>query len=231
MKKKIRIKEFMEKLKIEIEDLKIRIFHFNFIQVNTYILYDETKEAIIIDPGNYNQKEDEILAHFITQEKLKVKYAINTHPHIDHIFGNAFCRNTFQCPLLMHENGIAVYETADDYCSSMPFQRPDFPLPDQFLKEGDVITFGNQKLEILYTPGHCDGSICLLDRKHKIVFTGDVLFEESIGRTDLPTGSLRLLLRGIKEKLLVLDDDTIVFSGHGDQTTIGKERRDNPYLR
>lgn len=220
----------MDNLKLVIDDLSIKIFHFNFIQVNTYILYDETKEAVIIDPGNYIKSEDEILSDFIEKEQLNVRYLINTHPHIDHIFGNSFGKKCFQSPLLMHEKGIPIYETADDYCSSLPFQRPDFPLPDKLIKEGEVITFGCQQLEAIYTPGHCEGSICLFDRKHKIIFTGDVLFEESIGRADLPTGNHQLLLQSIREKLLVLDDDTIVFPGHGDQTTIGKEKRDNPYL-
>lgn len=229
-KKKISLKQFMENLHVEINDLKIKIFHFNFIQVNTYILYDDTKEAVIIDPGNYIQKEDAPLQEFIEKEQLKVKYLINTHPHIDHIFGNDFGRKTFGAKLMFHEAGVTVYQHADEYCSSFVFQRPEFPMADHLLKTGETINFGNQQLEVLYTPGHCDGSICLLDKKNGIVFTGDVLFEESVGRTDLPTGNTDLLMKSIHENLLPLPDETIVFSGHGDRTSIGHERKNNPYI-
>lgn len=230
MKKKISIREFMDKLKITAGDLSIRIFHFNFIQVNTYVLYDETKEAVIIDPGNLSGEENRILSDFIKNEGLSVKYLINTHPHIDHIFGNEYGKKTFNASLLMHKAGIPIYEKADEYCSSYPFQRPVFPAPDQYIEAGDKITFGNQELRVLYTPGHCDGSVSLWDPRHDLVFTGDVLFEESIGRTDLPTGDLDLLIKGIRENLFTLADHTIVYPGHGDSTTIGKEKTDNPYL-
>lgn len=220
----------MDRLNVKINDLRIRIFHFNFIQVNTYILYDDTKEAVIIDPGNYIPNEDKTLEEFIIQNGLKVKFIINTHPHIDHIFGNDFSRKAFNVPLLLHENGLVIYNHADEYCSTMPFQRPDFPAPDQFVREGDILTFGNQSLKVLYTPGHCDGSICLYDEKNKLLFTGDVLFEESIGRTDLPSGNYETILNSINTQLFTLPDDTVVYPGHGSATTIGHEKRENPYL-
>jgi glyoxylase-like metal-dependent hydrolase (beta-lactamase superfamily II) len=230
IKKKISIKEFMEKLKIEINDLKIRIFHFNFIQVNTYVLYDDTKEAVIIDPGNYVEKESQQLKDFIDSECLTVKYIVNTHPHIDHIFGNDYCRNHFSALLLQHKAGEVVYENANEYLVSFKIAPFVFPPADRYVEADDVISYGHQQLKVLYTPGHCDGSISLYDAKNKLVFTGDVLFEESIGRTDLPTGNQKLLLQSIHDHLLTLDDDVAVYSGHGDATTIGKEKLSNPYL-
>lgn len=220
----------MNNLSVKVNDLQIKIFHFNFIQVNTYILYDETQEAIIIDPGNYNIQEDTRIEHFIRDNQLKIKFIINTHPHIDHIFGNDFSKRTFQAPLLMHEKGLEIYNHAEEYCSSMPFERPPFPDPDQFVKDGDLLTFGNQSLKVIYTPGHCDGSICLYDEKNSLIFTGDLLFEESIGRTDLPSGSYDVILHSLKEKILTLPGDVVVYSGHGDATTIAHEKKHNPFI-
>lgn len=220
----------MQKLKTKVNNLTIKTFHFNFIQVNTFVLFDDTREAIIIDPGNYTAQENEHLAEFVQDEKLTIKYIINTHPHIDHIFGNNFSRNQFHGLLLMHEAGIPVYHKAGEYCSSYQLKLPEFPTADQYIKAGDQLHFGQQVMEVLYTPGHCDGSICLLDKKNELLFTGDLLFEGSIGRTDLPTGDFDLIMKSIREQVLVLDDRVAVYPGHGDATTIGKEKQDNPYL-
>lgn len=220
----------MDSLHVKVNDLRIKILHFNFIQVNTYILYDETKEAIIIDPGNYIPEEDKTLKEFIEKNELNVKFAINTHPHIDHIFGNDFCKKSFNVPILLHEKGLEIYSHADDYCSTMPFARPFFPAPDQLIKEDEVLVFGNQSLKVIYAPGHCDGSVCLYDEKNSLIFTGDVLFEEGIGRSDLPSGDSEMLLHNIHTKLLTLPDHTVVYSGHGDATTIGHEKKHNPFL-
>ena len=228
-KKKISIKEFMEKLNIEVNDLKIKIFHFNFFQVNTYVLYDDTKEALIIDPGNYVEKESQQLKDFIESEGLTVKYIVNTHPHIDHIFGNDYCRNHFSASLLQHQAGVPVYQDANQYLASFNIAPFVFPSADRYVEVGDVISFGHQQLKVLYTPGHCDGSISLYDAKNRLVFTGDVLFEDSIGRTDLPTGNQELLLQSIQDHLFTLDNDVAVHAGHGDATTIGKEKLSNPY--
>jgi glyoxylase-like metal-dependent hydrolase (beta-lactamase superfamily II) len=230
MKTHISIKDFMTKLKVTINNLTIKTFHFNFIQVNTYILYDEMKEAIIIDPGNCDENENEMLIDYIEKEKLTIKYILNTHPHIDHVLGNDFCKRVYHAPLLAHEEGMPIYKNSFAYGASFGFSQTEFPVPDIFLKEGDEILFGKQSLKVLYTPGHSNGSISLLDHNNKLVFTGDTLFEGSVGRTDLPTGDLSSLMRSIKEKLLVLEDNTLVFPGHGDSTTIGQEKNENPYL-
>lgn len=230
MKKKISLQEFMSKLKINVNNVTIKTIHFNFIQVNTYILYDESKEALIIDPGNCDDKEDAMLAEFIEKEQLTVKYIVNTHPHIDHVLGNDFCKKRFNAPLLAHEAGMSVYRNTFAYGVSFGFTKTEFPAPDKFLQEGDEISFGSQSFKVIYTPGHCDGSICLYDPKNQLLFTGDLLFEGSVGRTDLPTGNRSLLMKSINEKLMILDDDIMVFPGHGDTTTIGKEKNENPYL-
>ncbi len=210
--------------------LQIKNFVFNFICVNTYLLYDATKEAIIIDPGNFSQEEHLQLKDFIEKEQLKVKYIINTHPHIDHVLGNDFCRNQFGAKLLMHKTGLPIYDNSFAYCVAFGINHDKFPPADLFIDENDLINFGNQQLEVVYTPGHADGSVCLVNHKANLIFVGDVLFEGSIGRTDLPTGDYDLLLSSIKNKILTLPEDMVIYSGHGNTTTIGREKQENPYL-
>ncbi|MDR1758539.1 MAG: MBL fold metallo-hydrolase [Bacteroidales bacterium] len=220
----------MANLHFKTGNLTVKIFHFNFIQVNTYIVYDDTREAVIIDPGNYDEQENERLERFIIKEKLSIKYIINTHPHIDHILGNHFCKQKYGVPLWVHPAGMSVYQSASSYGALFHMPMPSFPNPDCFFGEDDKVLFGRQQWDVLYTPGHCDGSICLHDTFNKLVFTGDVLFEGTIGRTDLPTGDLVLLLRSINEHLIPLEDKTLVLSGHGASTTIGNEKKNNPYF-
>ncbi len=213
--------------------LKVSCFHFNFIQVNTYFLFDETKEAVIVDPGNCEEKEDQELADFVQKNQLKIKYIINTHPHIDHIIGNGFCHRHFQAPIILHPEGLEIYRHAFAYgvAFNMKCDEENFPPVDLFIKEGDTIRFGNQTIEILYTPGHADGSISLVLPEASCVFVGDVLFENSIGRSDLPTGNFRTLIENIHKKILVLPDHYTIYPGHGPETTIGKEKNNNPYIQ
>lgn len=212
------------------EMLHIKNLVFNFIGVNTYILSDDTKEAVIIDPGNSNEEENKRLETYINQEGLQVKYLINTHPHIDHVLGNDYSRKTFGAKLVMHKAGLPIYNNAFAYCIAFGLQHDAFPAPDQYVAEGEVLTFGKQQLHIIETPGHADGSICLIHKEENIIFVGDVLFEGSIGRTDLPTGNYDLLMNNISNKLLTLPADMTVYSGHGNLTSIGKEKKENPYL-
>ncbi len=213
--------------------MQIKCFHFNFIQVNTLVVFDESKEAIIIDPGNWNADEDQQLLNFITEQNLQVKYIVNTHPHIDHILGNGFCKRTFQAPLMVHHAGMMIYEHAVSYAIAFNLKCDisNFPTPDVFLKENDQFSFGKQNWKVLYTPGHADGSISLYNEQDKTVIVGDVLFENSIGRSDLPTGNLKLLLDNIKTKLMTLPDDTVIIPGHGDFTSIKVEKEHNPYIQ
>ena len=216
--------------KLKFVNMEIKTFHFNPIMVNTYILSDETGEAVIIDPGNCQRYEDEQIIEYVSSKNLKIKYLINTHPHIDHIAGNPWCVAEYHPQVLMHKAGMKIYNKAFAYAAAFGLEVEKMPDPDRFLQEGDEVAFGNQLLKVFYTPGHCDGSICLYSAKNKVVFTGDLIFEMSVGRSDLPTGNEALLLQSIREKILTLDDEVTILSGHGDSTTVGQERKGNPFL-
>jgi glyoxylase-like metal-dependent hydrolase (beta-lactamase superfamily II) len=230
MKKKINLKEYFDAMKLKINDLNTRIFHFNFIQVNTLVCYDETQCGVIVDPGMNTEEEQKMLLDFITKENIDVKYIINTHPHIDHVLGNDFCVKEFHAPLVAHEAGLPIYRNAPEHGASFGFAISDYPIPDIFINDGDELRFGNQVWKAIYTPGHADGSICFYDEKNKFVIVGDVLFAGSIGRTDLPTGNYHQLIQNIKDKLLTLGDDILVIPGHAENTTISNEKNQNPYL-
>lgn len=213
--------------------MHIKCFHFNFIQVNTYVLYDETHEAVIIDPGNADETEHQELLQFIQDQTLNVKYIINTHPHIDHILGNGFCRESFHAPLVYHAAGETIYAHAVAYGTAfhLPCTQDQFPLADQHIAEGDTLHFGHQTLSFLYTPGHADGSISIVNNAECCLFVGDLLFENSIGRSDLPTGNFRLLIEQIHNKILTLPNHFTIYPGHGPSTTIEKEKNNNPYIQ
>ena len=220
----------MAESKLKFVNMKIKTFHFNPLMVNTYILSDETKEAVIVDPGNCRSYEDVQIQEYVATKNLTIKYLINTHPHVDHIAGNPWCVAKYHPQVLMHEAGMKEYNRAFAYAAVFGFEIEKMPDPDRFLQEGDVVTFGNQKLKVLYTPGHCDGSICLYSAENKVVFTGDLIFELSVGRSDLPTGNEALLQQSIREKIFTLDDEVTILPGHGDPTTVGRERKDNPFI-
>jgi glyoxylase-like metal-dependent hydrolase (beta-lactamase superfamily II) len=230
VKKKINLKEYFEAMKLKFNELNIRIFHFNMIQVNTLVSYDETKNGVIVDPGMGSKEEEQMLLDFINKESIAIKYVINTHPHIDHILGNAFCVKQFNAPLVAHKAGLPIYRSAPAHAASFGFPVSDFPTPDIFMDDDEELCFGNQIWKALYTPGHADGSICLYDDKNRFVIAGDVLFAGSIGRTDLPTGNFNQLLKNIQEKLLTLDEEVVVIPGHAETTTIKHEKNNNPYL-
>ena len=230
LKKHKSLHELVGESKLKIVNMEIKTFHFNPIMVNTYVLSDETGEAVIVDPGNCQRYEDERIREYVASKKLKIKYIINTHPHIDHILGNPWCVAEYHPELLMHEAGMPIYNKAFAYAAAFGLETEKMPAPDRFLQEGDVVNFGNQQLTVFYTPGHCNGSICLYSADNKLVLTGDLIFELSVGRSDLPTGNEALLLQSIHEKILTLDDDVTILSGHGDPTTVGRERKGNPFL-
>lgn len=230
LKKHKSLRELVGESKLKIVNMEIKTFHFNPIMVNTYIMSDETCEAVIVDPGNCQMYEDEQIREYVASKKLKIKYLINTHPHIDHIAGNPWCVEEYHPQVLLHEAGMPIYKKAYAYAAAFGLDVEKMPEPDQYLKEGDVVTFGNQQLKVFYTPGHCDGSICLYSADNKLILTGDLIFELSVGRSDLPTGNEALLQQSIREKILTLDDEVKILSGHGDPTTVGRERRGNPYL-
>jgi glyoxylase-like metal-dependent hydrolase (beta-lactamase superfamily II) len=210
--------------------LNIQRFSFNPFQVNTFILWDETKECAIIDAGCYGQAEQEELTGFIRKKGLKPVKLINTHCHIDHIAGTAFISREYGLPFEAHEGGIRLIRHAEKAGFIYGFEKLETIDPKVLLKEGDIIKFGNSELEVIETPGHADGSVCFVSHAGKFVVTGDVLFHQSIGRSDLPTGNYDVLMKSIREKLLTLSPDYKVFPGHGQETTIGFEAYSNPFL-
>ena len=230
-KKKIALKELLLRNKRTLDTMTLQIFHFNPIMVNTLVMHDETGEALIVDPGNCNSLEDARLAEYIEKNSLTVKAIVNTHPHIDHIAGNAWTVKQYGAPLLCHEAGMPIYRKAHIYGAAFGLPVEKMPEPTKYLQEGDIVRFGNQALQVLYTPGHCDGSISLHDPNNRLVICGDLLFEGSVGRADLPTGNMNLLLEMIRTKIFTLDSDTVIYPGHGDTTTVENEKLYNPFLQ
>ncbi len=210
--------------------LTIKSFTFNALQENTYVLYDETMECVIIDPGCYDADEREELEEFITKKKLKPVHLINTHCHIDHVLGNAFIKRTFGLKLQIHPIEKEVLRAVKIYAPHYGLPMYEETEADAFFDEGDQIKFGNTVLDILFVPGHSPGSVAFVDKESKTVISGDVLFYRSIGRSDLPGGNHQTLLRSIETKLFTLADDFKVYPGHGPATSIGDERKLNPFF-
>jgi len=210
--------------------IKIHRFVNNLFQVNTYVLSDETGECAIIDPGCYSTSERNALTGFIRQEGLRPVVILNTHCHIDHILGNQFTADEYGLKPRLHEKGLEFLKRLPETALGFGMEVEASPDYGEFIHEGDEIKFGNSVLKVLYTPGHADGSVCFLNEQQGFVITGDVLFNQSIGRTDLPTGDFDILQKNILEKLYTLPDDTVVYPGHGPETTIGFEKVNNPFI-
>ena len=211
--------------------INVKSFVFNPFQENTYILYDDTKECVIIDPGCCNERERQQLRQFIAAESLQPVRLLNTHGHIDHVFGNRYIADEFQVKLHLHPEDLVtlnrVMESAKLY--QIPYDRS--PEPEGWLEDGDRIRFGGSELEVLFVPGHAPGHVAFADREGGLVIGGDVLFRGTVGRTDLPGSNHDLLIRSIRTKLLPLGDTYIVYPGHGPSTTIADEMRRNPFLK
>jgi glyoxylase-like metal-dependent hydrolase (beta-lactamase superfamily II) len=192
-------------------------------------LHDETKACVIIDPGCVEKDEENELTAFIENNQLVVTQLINTHCHIDHVLGNAFVKRKFSVPLLIHPIEEPMLRAVQSYASNYGFSQYQTSTPDSFLKEGDKVVVGNQRLDVLFVPGHSPGHIALYDAATKVLIGGDVLFENSIGRTDLPGGDYDTLIASIHQKFFTLPDDVTVYCGHGSETSIGFEKRTNPF--
>ena len=211
--------------------LQIKSFEFNPVAENTYIIYNEFNDCIIIDPGCYFDEEKEVLTAFVTNNGLKPVMLINTHCHLDHVFGNKAMAEKYGLTLQLHENEKPLLEfaPASGLMYNLPFD--NYTGEFLFLKEGDIIRVGEDELRVLLTPGHSPGSLSFYSEKDKFVISGDALFRGSVGRSDLPGGDHDLLIKSIKENLMVLPGDTKVYSGHGRVTTIEEERKTNPFLQ
>jgi glyoxylase-like metal-dependent hydrolase (beta-lactamase superfamily II) len=208
-------------------------FTLNPIQVNSYLLWDEfSKEAVIVDPGNFDNRENKLIDDFISSNKLNLKAVWNTHGHIDHIYGNRYLSEKYNAPLYASELEIPNMRSADVYGPSMyGLPAPNSIEPDFLLSESDQLWIGNNQIKVLFVPGHSAGHFAFWSVEQNIIFSGDVLFLNSIGRTDLPGGSFDILEKTIKEVMYNLPDNTIVYSGHGDSTTILNEKKNNPFVR
>ena len=212
--------------------MEIHQITFNTFQENTFILWDNTGDCIIIDPGCYEKNEELELVDFINKNNLNPVKLINTHCHIDHILGNKFVSEKWDLELYMNKIDLPLLEGAGDIAKMYGFKNyKGSPYPKHYLEEGDILEFGESKLGILFTPGHAPGHICLFNKEEGFIVSGDVLFNGSIGRTDLPGGDFDTLIESIKTKLMTLQDETIVYCGHGPSTSIGKERLSNPFLQ
>ncbi len=211
--------------------IKVEHFTFNPFAENTYVLSNEKDEALIIDPGCYFTEEEKMLQNYITTKRLKPLLLLNTHCHLDHVFGNNWVHKTYGLELHLHEGEVVVLETAPASGNLYGLGFTNYKGPLHFLKEGDEIVFGDNKLKVLFTPGHSPASVCFYCEAQHFIIGGDVLFRESVGRFDLPGGNEEVLYKSIREKLYVLPDETIVYPGHGEPTTIGHEKKFNPFVR
>lgn len=209
--------------------MNIKTFTFNQFQQNMSVLYDDSKECVIVDPGCYEKHEEVELANFISQNDLKVVKLLNTHCHIDHVLGNKFVAEKYNVELYIHEADLPTLKGVPSYAPMYGFPMYLEKSADHFIKEGDVIAFGKTKLEVIFAPGHAPGHVVFFHRKSKNLINGDVLFDGSIGRTDLPGGNHEQLIQSIHEKVFPLGDDVTVYCGHGPTTTIGKEKASNPF--
>jgi hydroxyacylglutathione hydrolase len=210
--------------------LTVKAFVFSPVQENTYVVYNEKSDCCVIDPGCYSGRERKELQNFIEDNQLSPKYLLNTHCHLDHVFGNKFVYDQYKTPLHIHkeETRVLAYAPISGAEWNLPFENYEEEV--LYLKEGDVVRLGDEELQVLFTPGHSPGHICFYSPKHQIILSGDVLFRKSIGRTDLPGGNFETLVQSITEKLFVLPDEVTVYSGHGEPTTIGYEKKHNPYV-
>lgn len=206
-------------------------FTFNAFGENTYVLYDDTKECVIIDPGCSDTAEQKTLVSFIAGNNLIPTVLFNTHCHIDHVLGNKFVSEKYGLALSSHKGEQQVLDMQPMVSNMYGIAYDPSPSISIFYDGGDELTFGNTTLKVLFTPGHSPASISLYHPPTAILVAGDVLFQQSIGRTDLPGGNMDTLLASIRERFFVLPDNTTVYPGHGPETTIGEEKRSNPFLK
>lgn len=213
--------------------MNIRDFQFNMFAVNTYILWDTASgEGAIVDPGMISRHDNESVSAFSTQHGIKLRYLLNTHLHIDHTLGNDFIEKKYGLKAYANSDDFFLGERRAEQARMFGLNLPGLTPVDiaNNLTDGKILMLGNEEIRVIQVPGHSPGSVCFYAPESHFVLTGDALFEGSIGRTDLPGGSRRQLIAGVRSKLLSLPPDTIVYPGHGPATTIGYEKLHNPFL-
>lgn len=210
---------------------QLQAFTFNFAAENTYVLYNENKNAWIFDPGNFSEKETEVLKNFITEKELNIQKIILTHAHLDHVMGLQWASDHYKVPVYLHEEDEVLLEMFPVSGARFGLNLPPISVKTNRISEGEELNFDGEKFKIYHVPGHSPGSLVFHNEAQKFIISGDVLFEGSIGRTDLYKGNYEQLIEGIRTKLFILDPETKVFSGHGNPTNIGFERDFNPFFK
>lgn len=211
--------------------IQVKVFTFNGFQENTYVLSDEKNNCVIIDPGCYDREEQQELLAYIQKNKLTPLALLNTHAHIDHILGNAFVQRTFDLDHYLHIEDLVTMRAVESYAHVYGFTGYEAsPEPTHIMQGEDLLEFGDIRLQVYFTPGHAPGHVVFYNAENGFVINGDVLFNGSFGRVDLPGGDIEILKQSIFEKMFKLPEETIVYCGHGPSTTIGKEKRSNYIL-
>ena len=211
--------------------MNIKKFTFNPIAVNALLLWDDTLDCVIIDPACYYPEEEQQLKLFIETNHLNPVRLLNTHGHFDHLMGNRFAEKTWAIKSEIHKADSHLIDLAPNQAMMFGMSMPKPPQPGRFFEDGEILTFGNSSLKVIYVPGHSPGGVAFYSETDQLLIAGDILFYGSVGRTDLPGGNHEQLITGIIEKLMVLDPKVKVYSGHGPETTIGAEKRNNPFLK
>jgi glyoxylase-like metal-dependent hydrolase (beta-lactamase superfamily II) len=212
--------------------LNIEKFVFSPFAENTYVVWDEKSlEGIIIDPGCVDNDEEEKLSGFISKNKIQVKKLINTHCHIDHVFGNAFVKEKYNCKYLVPEKDLELLNHMKEQADAFGVSINPSPQPDNFITEESELKIGDETGKYIFTPGHTPGEYCIYFEESNFCISGDVLFKEGIGRTDLWGGNFKTLIYSIRNQLFLLPDETVIYPGHGEKSTIGYEKKYNPFLQ
>ncbi|TRZ81864.1 MAG: MBL fold metallo-hydrolase [Sediminibacterium sp.] len=211
--------------------ITIQDFCFSPFQENTYVLYNEFKEAIIIDPGCYTRIEEKILTDFIRKENLKPTLLLNTHCHLDHVFGNNYVSETYGLTAHIHPNEQIVLDRLPEAAAKWGAPTDAYKGPIQYIQEGELISFGKDSFKVLLTPGHSPGSVCFYNSQQDFLIGGDLIFKDGVGRTDLPGANPNDLIKSIREQIFPLPDSLTIYSGHGPATTWGREKEHNPYIK
>ncbi|MCX6204499.1 MAG: MBL fold metallo-hydrolase [Bacteroidetes bacterium] len=211
--------------------LTIKDFCFSPFQENTYVLYNELKHAIIIDPGCYTRMEEKMLTDFINKQDLTPTLLLNTHCHLDHVFGNNYVSETYGLTAHFHPNEQIVIDRLPEAAAKWGVPTEAYKGPVQYIQQDEIIPFGEDSFTVLLTPGHSPGSVCFYHAGQDFMIGGDLIFKDGVGRTDLPGANPQDLIKSIREQIFPLPDTLTIYSGHGPATTWGREKEHNPYIK